>query len=160
MKTINLLILISFVSLIACNSATDSNKETAYFGRYGDTTFSEEGAINTKQLLEKLKGVDSVEAKVEVKINACCQKKGCWMTADLGDGQEMRVKFLDYAFFVPFNSAGHSAIIQGKAYTETVSVAQLKHLAKDEENKTQEEIDAITEPVVEYTFMASGVIIK
>lgn len=150
----------SFVGLIACNSTTDKNKETAYFGRYGDTTITEEGAINTKQLLEKLKGVDSVEAKVEAVINACCQKKGCWMTVDLGDGKEMRVKFLDYGFFVPFNSAGHSAIIQGKAYTETVSVAELKHLAKDEENKTQEEIDAITTPVVEYTFMASGVIIK
>lgn len=160
MKNINILILFAFIGLVACNSATETNTDAAYFGRFGDTTITEEGAINTKQLLEKLNKSDSVEAKVEAKINACCQKKGCWMTVDMGEGKEMRVKFLDYGFFVPFNSAGHNAIIQGKAYTETVSVAQLKHIAKDEENKTQEEIDAIIEPVVEYTFMANGVIIK
>ncbi len=156
----NLFLFIAFVGLIACESSTEKNKNTNYFGRYGDTTITEEGAISGAELLKKLEGKDSVEAKVEAKINACCQKKGCWMTVDMPDGKEMRVKFLDYGFFVPFNSAGHTAIMEGKAYVETVSVAQLKHIAKDEENKTQEEIDAITEPVIEYTFMANGVIIK
>jgi len=35
----------------------------------------------------------------------------------------------------------------------------LKHLAEDE-GKSQEEIDAITEPKMEYTFVAHGVIIE
>jgi hypothetical protein len=35
----------------------------------------------------------------------------------------------------------------------------LKHMAEDE-GKSQEEIDAITEPKMEYTFVAGGVIIK
>ncbi len=135
------------------------NANKAVFGKYGDTTFTAEGAVNGQELLAMLKGKDSVEVKLKAPINACCQKKGCWMNVDLGKDIEIRVKFKDYGFFVPFNSSGHVAIMNGTAYIDTVSVAELKHLAEDEE-LSQKEIDAITEPEIEYTFMASGVIIE
>ena len=129
------------------------------FGKYGDTTITEEGVVPASNLAAMLLQKDSVELKVSGTIKSCCQKKGCWMTVDIGNNQVMRVKFKDYGFFVPMNSAGHEAIMQGIAYKEEVSVAELKHLAHDA-GKKQKEIDKITGSKVEYTFMASGVIIK
>jgi len=49
--------------------------------------------------------------------------------------------------------------MEGKAYKEETSVEELKHYAEDE-GLSQEEIDAITEPVYELKFMASGVILQ
>lgn len=158
MKNIIYLVLFLTLSIVACKQNNQPAKGEV-FGKYGDTTFTAEGAIDGKALLAMLNGKDSVEVKLKAPINTCCQKKGCWMNVDLGNKVEMRVKFKDYGFFVPFNSAGHIATMNGIAYVDTVSVQELKHLAQDE-NLSQKEIDAITEPEIEYTFMASGVIIE
>lgn len=55
----------------------------------------------------------------------------------------MKVKFKDYAFFMPKDCAGKKAVVDGYAYTQTTSVEELKHLAGDA-GKPQAEIDAIT----------------
>ena len=91
-------------------------------------------------------------------IKAVCKKKGCWMNLDLSNNQEAFVKFKDYAFFVPLNADGSTAIISGKAYVDIVPVAELKHYAKDA-GKSQAEIDAIKEPKRELVFEADGVLI-
>ena len=49
--------------------------------------------------------------------------------------------------------------MQGVAKIDTTDVATLKHYASDA-NASQEEIDAITEPEYNYSFEATGVIIK
>ncbi len=148
------LIVLSFVS--ACQRNKASLKPV--FGKYGDTTISAENAISARELMEMLQKEDSVQTKFKAKILETCQKKGCWMLVDMGS-VDMRVKFKDYGFFVPFNSGGHDAVMEGWAYKDTISVQELRHLAKDAE-ASQKEIDAIVEPEVEYTFMASGVIIE
>jgi recombinational DNA repair ATPase RecF len=81
------------------------------------------------------------------------------MQLDLGNGQKMRVKFKDYAFFVPKNAAGKTAIIEGVAFKETIDVATLRHYAEDA-GKSKEEIAKITQPREEINFEAKGVIIK
>lgn len=96
---------------------------------------------------------------VEGTIQECCQKKGCWMKVDMGDGESMRVSFKDYEFFVPLDAAGKTMTMKGIAMYDTISVDYLKHLAEDA-NATQEEIDAITEPELALTFEATGVLIK
>lgn len=126
---------------------------------YGDTTMTPDGAVESTQLLAMLEGKDSVETKVTGKVLGVCKKKGCWMDVDLGDGKNMTVRFKDYDFFVPMNSEGRRATINGIAKVDTQSVDWLKHKAFDA-GKSQEEIDAITEPVVKVTFMADGVIME
>lgn len=116
-------------------------------------------AIASTELLAMLEGKDSVEVKVEAVINECCQKKGCWMDVDLGNGESMLVKFKDYEFFVPKNAGGQTAIMEGIAKMEMQSVEWLQHKAKDA-GKTEEEIAMITEPEMSVSFMANGVIIK
>lgn len=99
------------------------------------------------------------EVVVTGKINECCQKKGCWMKMDMGDDQEMHVTFKDYGFFVPLDCGGKTAVMKGVASYETISVDILKHYAEDA-GKSQEEIDAITEPELQLVFEATGVKIE
>jgi len=81
------------------------------------------------------------------------------MVLNLGEGNDMRVTFKDYGFFVPKDAAGKTAIVQGVATMDTTDVATLQHYAEDA-GESQEVIDAITEPEFNYAFEAVGVIIK
>lgn len=117
------------------------------------------GAVAISQLPTLMKGKEKLETKLTGKIESVCQKKGCWMQMDLGNGQKMRVKFKDYAFFVPKNAAGKTVVIEGIASKETIDVATLKHYAEDA-GKSKEEIAKITQAKEEISFEAKGVIIK
>jgi Domain of unknown function (DUF4920) len=130
-------------------------KAVQYFG----DSISEDGAVPADQVLTLLAGKDSVACKLIAPIEEVCQKKGCWMELNAGAEHTIRVKFLDYAFFVPKDASGSTAIVDGYAYMDTISVTELKHLAEDA-GDPKEEIDKITEPEVELTFEARGVIIK
>lgn len=125
---------------------------------YGDS-ISADGAISPDLFMTQMEGQDSLPVKLVATINETCQKKGCWMMMDMENGEEMRVGFKDYGFFVPTEGVdGKKAILEGYAYTDTVSVEMLQHLAEDG-GKSAEEIAAITEPEVGVNFEASGVII-
>ena len=66
----------------------------------------------------------------------------------------------DHAFFVPLDGVqGNQAVIQGKAYYDTVSVDMQKHLLEDA-GAPQAEIDAVSEPKFELAIEAAGVLIK
>ena len=137
---------------VACS--TESPK------KFGDQNITEEGKVTGQELLNQLSENDSVQVKVEAVINSICQKKGCWMYVDLDEETEMLVRFKDYGFFVPMDASGSTAIVEGMAKVDTLSVAWLKHL-KEDANAPQEEIDAITEPQIMYSMAeATGVIIK
>lgn len=120
---------------------------------------TEEGALTAAEYIAQLQGKDSLEAKLMAPIADVCQKKGCWMMLDLGNDVQMRVTFKDYGFFMPKDAAGRMAYVQGVGKIDTTSVEELKHYLKDA-NASQEEIDAVTEPEIEYVFEAIGVIIK
>jgi hypothetical protein len=133
--------------------------QQASYSSYG-AKINAEDAISAHQAREKyadLKAGDTAVVKFEAPINAVCKSKGCWMQLETGE-ETVFVKFKDYGFFVPTDATG-DAIVEGKAYLEEVSVAELKHMAKDG-GKTEAEIAAITEPQRELRFMADGVLIK
>ena len=127
----------------------------AYFG----DEINEEGAIKVSEIAAHLVGSDSVSMKVEGRVDAVCQKKGCWMTLKVDDDNEMMVRFKDYGFFVPLDCDGKDAVFEGVAFRDTTSVDDLRHYAEDA-GKSPEEIEAITEPEVSLSFLAHGVIIK
>ncbi|MDP7567991.1 MAG: DUF4920 domain-containing protein [Flavobacteriales bacterium] len=127
---------------------------------YGDSTMTDEGVITGVELMGILESNDSAQVKVIGTISEVCSKKGCWMEVDLDENNQMLVRFLDYGFFMPLDAAGSTAIIEGIAKVDTLSVAWLKHQLEDAE-ASQEEIDAITEPEISYSIEeATGVIIK
>ena len=156
MKHIQILA-IAVLFLMSCGSNNET-EETAVEGRYGDTTWVADNAISAATMVDSLAGKDSIYTTVKGEIKAACQAKGCWMSMDAA-GQEMIVKFKDYGFFVPMNSAGYQATMQGWAYIDTLSVAEQQEYAKDAE-KSEEEIAAISEPLVKLSFTADGVIIE
>lgn len=137
------------------DSVTTDSVAVVYFG----DKITPDGAIPADQIKEKLANNDSLAMKVEGKIAEVCQKKGCWMELELANGESMRVTFKDYGFFVPKDAGGRTVIMDGYAYNDTTTVAQLRHYAEDG-GKSKEEIDKITEPEVSISFEAHGVIIK
>lgn len=139
----------------AADSVQKDSPSAAYFG----DTINPDGAIPAAQVEAKLAGKDSIPVKLEGTIKAVCQKKGCWMALDLGNDKTMRVTFKDYGFFVPKDASGKTAIVDGYAYVDTTTVAMLREYAHDA-GVSKDSIEKITQPEVELSFEARGVIIK
>ena len=160
MKSISLFITVFalFLSFGAIGQEGSNNVGMSSYEYFGDK-INEEGAIKPAEFLKEMESKDSMDVKLEAKIVTCCKKKGCWMDLDLENGTTMKVRFKDYEFFVPKDADGRVAVIQGQAKLEKVDVATLQHYAEDA-GKSPEEVAAITEPEIGYSFTANGVIIK
>lgn len=141
--------------LIAAVSCTQKDK-LSYYGASIDTS----EALAPVDFLSTMQENDSVNVKVKTKIIETCSMKGCWMTVELPNGEEMRVTFKDYGFFVPKDSVeGKEVIFEGVAKKTTTSVEMQRHYAQDA-GKSAEEIASIIEPKEEISFVATGVAIK
>lgn len=155
-------------TLIACDngeSVQDESQtepeENVSYASFGDS-ITADNAISSEEMVSKYENLeqgDTIDVKFTGIIENVCQKKGCWMNLKLNEDQTAFVRFKDYGFFMPFNAAESEAIVNGKAFISVVSIGELKHYAEDEE-KSQEEIDAIVEPEITYGFLADGVLIK
>lgn len=110
--------------------------------------------------LFKLLGTrDSARVKLTGTAASVCQAKGCWLTMTTPDGQAMRVKFKDYAFFVPKNISGKTIVVEGWAHRETVPVEYLRHYERDA-GKSEQEVARITKPQQQVNFLADGVLVQ
>lgn len=130
----------------------------ASFSYFGDS-ISNEGAISVSDALASLSNNDSIFCAITGYVTNVCQVKGCWMMLSQSpeDSTGFFVKFKDYAFFVPKDLKG-KVTVKGVAYKEVTPVDELKHYAEDE-GKSKEEIEAITQPQEEMKFMADGVMV-
>ncbi|WP_310396058.1 DUF4920 domain-containing protein [Hymenobacter sp.] len=117
------------------------------------------GAVPMSALNVALGTRDSARVKLTGKATAVCQAKGCWMTLPTADGKEMRVRFRDYAFFVPKDLSGHTVVVSGWAHRSTVPKEELRHYAQDA-GKPDREIAAITQDEQQLTFLADGVLVQ
>lgn len=154
----NYLFLLLFAALAACaqTNTEQANEETAQTENVYGEDFEAAEVIGANQVAALVQHGEQKELTVEAKINECCQKKGCWMNVDLGNDEEMRVTFKDYGFFMPLDCGGKTAVMKGIAYYDTIPVDYLRHYAEDA-GKSQEEIEAITEPELQLVFEATGV---
>src|SRR5690606_14024781 len=151
-------LLLSALFALALFSARAQNAPAEY-ASYGDA-ITADGAITVDEFAKATANTDSIATKLRAEVLASCAKKGCWMDVKLADGSTMKVRFRDYAFFVPTSGLeGKQAVLQGRAKKDVTSVAMLKHYAEDA-GKSKEEIAAITEPRTSWTFEADGVLIK
>ncbi len=132
---------------------------TAAYGQaiYGEKTTGD-GAIPATSLTAKMQGHRSLAVKITGTVTSVCQKEGCWLLVDIGEGKMMRVRFKDHAFVVPKNISGKTVVLDGRAYTTTTSVDMLRHYAMDA-GKSQDEIEKITEPEVNLNFEARSVVV-
>ncbi len=147
------------VLLWACggDQPADTTNQTGEPQTFGEA-ITTDGAVSLTEMVTKLQGVDSVQVKVKGKVESVCQVKGCWVNLHDDQAGDVFVKFKDYGFFLPKDIAGREVVMEGFAFRETTSVEDLKHYAEDE-GKSKEEIDAITQPKEELKFLASGVVL-
>lgn len=135
--------------------------QTVDYAQFGEKIEAED-ALSAQEMQEKFKNLqtgDTLNVKFAANVEKVCQKKGCWMSLDLGDSIQPFVRFKDYGFFVPLNAAERKTVVKGKAFIRETSVNELRHYAEDA-GKSQEEIEAIIEPKREYAFVADGVLME
>lgn len=146
----------TLVFLGACNKNTAKMSSAEFLGE----AFAVSNVITYDQLLATIQTKKEMNnIVVEGKVGAVCQAKGCFMNMvsdNSDDAKQMFVKFKDYGFFMPKDLTDGRVVMKGNAFVEETSVEDLRHYAKDE-GKSDAEIMAITEPMMELKFMASGV---
>ena len=118
----------------------------------------DKSTIPAEDLPQLLANKDTTAVKVKASVVDVCSKKGCWMTFKVNDSTEVFVKMKDYGFFVPTDLKGKSVVLQGKTFTKTTTVEELRHYAEDAK-KPQKEIDAITKPKSEIRMIADGILV-
>ncbi|MBC8083981.1 MAG: DUF4920 domain-containing protein [Hymenobacter sp.] len=165
MTTKTLALAVTLAALSACQSRPAPDTATGPAPEVGMPTGKTYGAAVTaagarplSELKQVLGSQDSARVKLVGTAAAVCQAKGCWLTMKTPEGQQMRVRFKDYAFFVPKDIAGKTVVINGWAHREEVPVADLQHYARDA-GKSDREVAAITRPEEQLNFEADGVLV-
>ncbi len=108
-------------------------------------------------LAEALAAVDAYADQtviVEGSVNRVCQMKGCWMElVPESHDRGIRVTFKDYAFFVPTDSTGYEARLEGMFETNLFSEEDADHLIAEGVDLTRNPDGTATE----VSFVAQGV---
>lgn len=156
MKKLFLTLLVAGFGFLANAQPPDGD---AKIGEWYGEKVDPKGAMPISEAVTKLNdGKEEVDGKIKAKIVEVCEKKGCWVKLDLGNGETATVKMKDYGFFLPLAAKGKTVVIDGELKMKTTSVAELKHYAEDAK-KSKEEIDAIKEPKKEVRVMAKGIVV-
>ena len=115
-------------------------------------------ALSAQAVLADPKKFDDKDIKLTGQVGGVCQAKGCWMTIGTGEpgAASVRVRFKDYAFFVPKDCMGKTAVVEGHFKLTTLSVAEAQHYADDaaKEGATPKKIAT---PQSTLALMATGV---
>lgn len=128
-------------------------------GKVFGMAFTPKSVIQARELPRLLDKQDSLAVQVSGQVREVCQAKGCWMDIVLDDNTLMKVRFQDYAFFVPKDLKGKTVVLQGLARNQTISVAEQRHYARDA-GKPEAAIQAIAKPKQSITYTASGVVVQ
>lgn len=164
----SILIACILASALACQPQQEQNKEIGAVEAAvpPDSAWQSYGSHVNKDVLvaatdlpAMADGQDSLFITVKGKAVSSCSKKGCWMKVAVAEGEEMRVTFKDYAFFVPKDLSGEEVVFQGVLTRKVNDVKTLRHYAQDA-GASQEEIASINAPEEEYSFEAIGVLVK
>jgi hypothetical protein len=91
-------------------------------------------ALTLDHILAKPDDFESRAVTVEAKVRRNCTRRGCWM--ELAERLDpnlpgCRVTFKDYGFFVPLDSAGSTARVQGNVQVQTVTAPEVEHLESE-----------------------------
>ncbi len=128
-------------------------------GHFGEA-LSTAPAIPAGEVLSDPARFDGKRIKVSGQVGAVCQRKGCWMTLGTGQPGEptVRVTFKDYGFFVPTDSLGRTAVVEGQFARRTLPVAEAQHYADDEAARGgNQPPQKISGPQPTLALLASGV---
>lgn len=142
------LFVIALVALIAT---------TAFAGDVitrGAAISKESRTVPLKIVLERPATFTRFPIIIEGLVEAACQNKGCWMQIVPEAGKPgLRVTFKDYGFFVPKDSPGMTARMEGIVSVKTLSKEEADHLEGEGAKLTRNEDGTANE----VSFVATGV---
>lgn len=172
------LVLLSLVILLgACASPQKNNNDDQLDAKkpgkfYGLKEINADNAISSdsiitildenKKLLEfeiepgvKVKGV---KTKIEGRIVDMCKMSGCWFNFKNKDGKIITINMREHKE-TPKEWSGKIVAAEGIAYSETISIEELRHAAKAE-GASRDDISKIKSPQINYYLLADGAIEK
>ena len=147
--------------IISCQSQTEGVPSAIEgYTNYGATVENVDDVLTVDEAIARVKSDEEVQVKVTGVVESVCKKKGCWMNVNSKDASaSLFVRFEDYGFFMPKDCEGSEVIMEDVVFKEVTSVDELRHYAEDE-GKSKEEIEAITESEEKFKFTATGVLMK
>ncbi len=155
MKTYRFLLwALALAVLIGCSSDIQIEEEWHYYG----AELTKNDIMTVSKAVEQIDELIDQAIVVQGVIKEVCQSRGCWMVVE-ENGKSIRVRFADYGYFVPWESAGKEVRMQGTLNIHTVSEEQARHWAEeaDDPEVKPEDIHGEQEVIM---MMADGVAIK
>ena len=148
-RTVSLVIFLLVAAFTAAAGAPSEIPPGSDFG--AGLTLSE-----LTSLAEVVRAPEKFEARpvlLRGRISDVCQRKGCWVVLRDG-GEQVRVRFHDYAFFLPTDAAGSEAFVEGLVNVEELSQKAARHYATE---SVDGDPDSIAGPQREVGLTATGV---
>jgi hypothetical protein len=131
-----------------------TDDETA--GHFGAPFAIEGDPMPLRAALDTCAGTGEA-CKVEGTIERVCQSRGCWFTMAAPDVTEtVRIRMVDYGFFVPRDAMGHHVVFEGTLQLEDVPVETAQHYADDEAAAGTAPARVVEAPERTYQFMITG----
>ncbi|MBU1188046.1 MAG: DUF4920 domain-containing protein [Gammaproteobacteria bacterium] len=133
-------------------SLSEPVNETETHADYGAVLPASKVMHSLSEAIAQLDDLAGQSVVIETEIQQVCQKKGCFFIARDGEAVA-RVRFQDYGFFIPTDSAGKTVTLAGTLERVTLTPQQAAHFAEDMKQKPK------TTPVAdfEYQIMATAV---
>lgn len=132
------------------------DNQTASTQHYGAPFTSDEAPISLAQALQTCVNTGT-SCKVEGTIERVCQVRGCWFTLAAPDvDRTVRVRMVDYGFFVARNTAGAHVVLEGTLNAEEIPQDLAQHFADDEAAAGTAEARQVAGPEQTFQFMITG----
>jgi hypothetical protein len=136
---------------------------------YGDPLVVEDDdndlvSLDPAALTQDLGTYQNTVVRVEGTVAKVCQAMGCWLTLQNPAGTPIRVEVPrdeegEYVYTFPTDLGIAEVIVEGTVTSDTTDVETLRHFAEDE-GRSSEEVDAITEPERTVVLTARGALVK
>jgi hypothetical protein len=124
---------LALLALTACNTRAKPAPTTTPDGKklYGQA-LAPAAPITVAALLARPE--TGAPVTVEGSVRKACTRKGCWM--ELAESARegtpgCRVTFKNYGFFVPVDSAGSHARVQGQVQVDTLAAEAVRHYEEE-----------------------------
>lgn len=151
-KTITLALALLFSPLASASQS---------FGQAFD--FAKSGSVTVAQVLAKPAEFLQQPFTVQGKIDAVCQKKGCWMQfATAADQPTFRLKVKDGDIVFPVSAKGKTAYAHGSLKAKPMTLEQTKTYLKHRAEEQGEAFDAaaVQSAITLYQFEPVSVLIE
>lgn len=132
---------------------------------YGMAEVKPAEAVTVEEMVAKINETGSFDGNVSAVLDGVCKKMGCWVTMVNKNGESVRVRFKDHEFGVPTDTPeGQEVVLRGVGTMDTTTVDMRKHYLDDAKEAgqevSQEQYDAITEDLIEISFISDGILVK